>query len=201
MMGQTRYAFDLDGTITLRELLPAIAEECGLGREMALLTRLTMDGAMDFAASFRLRFAMLRAVPLEVVRRIASSIPLDRHIASFIAENADHCAVVTGNLDCWIAPITEKLGCAVYCSRSEIRDGSLRLQSILDKGEAVRHMAATGAKVIAVGDAANDVPMFRAAHKAIAYAGLRRPPQSLADVADHVAHDAAEMCRMLRDCR
>lgn len=191
------FAFDLDGTVTAREILPAIAEELGLGPELSLLTRMTLDGAIDFETSFRLRFAVLRQVPLATVQRIAASIPLDPGIAAFIRENAARCAIVTGNLDRWIEPLAEKLGCAVHASRSRRRSGELRLASILDKGKTVREMAKAGNPVIAVGDAANDVPMFEAAAYGIAYGGVRLPAPALLAVADAVAHDAASLCRML----
>lgn len=197
-MTDTRFAFDLDGTVTTRELLPALAEELGLGDEMALLTRLTMDGAINFDASFRLRFALLRAVPLPVVHRIADAVPLEPHLVSFIREHSVRCAIVTGNLDVWIEPIIAKLGCAAYTSRAVIRNGAIALESILDKAEAARDMAKTGASVIAVGDAANDIPMFKAAHFSVAYAGLRTPPQGLINAADRVESDPAVLCRFLR---
>lgn len=197
-MTDARFAFDLDGTVTTRELLPALADEVGLGRETALLTRLTMDGTIDFEASFRLRFAILRAVPLTAVHRIAETIPLEPHLAAFIREHAARCAIVTGNLDVWIAPIIAKLGCTAYTSRAAIRDEGLVLESVLDKAAAVRDMARTGAPVIAVGDAANDIPMFKAARTAVAYAGLREPPRELIDNADRVESDPAALCRFLR---
>lgn len=195
------FAFDLDGTVTAREILPAIAEELGLGPELSLLTRLTLDGAIAFPASFRLRFAILRQVPLETVRRITASIPLDPGIAAFIRAHAARCAIVTGNLDRWIEPLAQQLGCAVYSSRSEEHGGELRLASLLDKGQTIRALAKAGNPVIAVGDAANDVPMFEAASYGIAYGGVHPPAPVLLAAADAVAHDAAELCRMLDRCQ
>ena len=195
----TRLAFDLDGTVTMRELLPTLAEELGLSREITHLTRLAMDGGIDFAASFQLRFAMLRTLPLTTVHRIADAIPLDPHMAAFIKRHSGHCAIVTGNLDVWIEPIVAKLGCAVYSSRSITRDGKLEIARIMDKAEAVQDMARTGARVVAIGDAANDIPMFKAAHIAIAYAGLRKLPQALINVTDRVEDDPAALCRLLQE--
>ena len=195
------FAFDLDGTVTRAEILPAIAREAGLFEEMARLTAMTLDGAIDFETSFRRRFAMLRNVPLATVREITANIPLDPDITAFIAENQASCAIVTGNLDRWVEPLTAKLGCALYCSRSEIRDGELVLASILDKGDAVRHLALGGKRVIAIGDAANDIPMFTAADVGIAYGGVRPPAPGLLAVADRVEHDAAALCGSLRRLR
>lgn len=195
------FAFDLDGTVTREELLPAIAREAGVFKEIARITVRTLNGDLCFAPSFRRRFELLRHVPLDVVRRMAAAVPLDPHIAAFIAENRPACAIVTGNLDCWIEPILARLGCAAYCSRSAWRDGELALASILDKKQAIRAIAATGKRVVAIGDAANDIPMFQEAMAGIAYGGIRNPPPALLAVAARVAYDGVTLCRLLRNIR
>ena len=194
----TLFAFDLDGTVTTEEILPAIARKAGLFQEISRLTRMTLDGELDFEASFRKRFAMLRHVPLETVREVTASIPLDPDIRAFIAENTDRCAIVTGNLDRWIEPMVEKLGCAVWCSRSTFHNGQLFLDSILDKGEAVRNMAGSRNRVIAIGDAANDIPMFEAADMGIAYGGIRNPVPGLLAAANRAEYDGRSLCALLR---
>lgn len=195
------FAFDLDSTVTQAEILPTIAGKAGLCEEMARLTAMTLDGILDFETSFGRRFDLLRHVPVPVVQQIVAAVPLDPHITAFIAENRGSCAIVTGNLDCWIQPITARLGCAVYCSQSEIRDGALSLVRVLDKGEAVRAIARKGCRVIAVGDAANDIPMFREASMGIAFGGVREPAPGLVAVADRVERDAATLCGLLRGLR
>lgn len=197
MTRPTRFAFDLDGTVTTAEILPAIAKEVGLFPELSLLTRLTMEGAIDFATSFTLRFNLLRHIPLATVHNVVAAIPLDPHIEAFITANPSACALVTGNLDRWIEPITRRLGCAVYCSRSSLEGDELRLTAIVDKGKAVRHMARKGARVIAVGDAANDIPMFAAADVAVLYTGVREPIPSVLREADFAERDPRALCALL----
>ena len=41
---RTAFCFDLDNTITRQEILPVLADDLGLADDMAVLTRLTMDG-------------------------------------------------------------------------------------------------------------------------------------------------------------
>lgn len=194
----TVFAFDLDGTVTAAEILPGIAREAGLFDEISRLTAMTLDGALDFESSFRQRFALLRHVPVETVRRIVAATPLDPHIAAFIRKNRACCSIITGNVDCWITPLTDTLGCALYCSRAEMRGGELVLASVLDKGQAVRAIAARGKRVIAIGDAANDIPMFLEADMGIAYGGVRRPAPGLLAVADGAANDGRTLCDALR---
>ena len=201
MPSSSIFAFDLDGTVTRAEILPAIAHPAGIFDEMASLTAMTLDGVIDFETSFRRRFEMLRTIPLATVQKITAEIPLDPDITAFIAENREICAIVTGNLDRWIEPLAAKLGCALYSSRSEIKNGNLVLTSIVNKGNVVRDLARNGKRVIAIGDAANDIPMFMAADIGIAYGGLRPPAPGLLAVANGVEHDAAALCRVLRQLR
>lgn len=196
-MRATRFAFDLDGTVTTAEILPLLARELGLRAEMAELTRRTMDGEIDFAESFARRFAVLRAVPLARVREITAAVPLDPDIERFIRTNADRCAIVTGNLDVWIEPLVARLNCPVYCSASTGGKDGPKLASILDKELAVKDMAASGDRIVAVGDGANDIPMFRAADVAVAYAGVREPPERVKVEADHVLRDGPSLCALL----
>lgn len=191
------FAFDLDGTITTKEILPVLAGELGVAEEMALLTRLTLDGTLDFAASFRLRFAILRSIPVERVREIVAEIPLDPHITEFIRARKEDCAILSGNLDCWVTPLLDRLGCRAYLSTSCRDNGLLSLNSILDKGEAVADLARSGRRVVAIGESANDLPMFKAADVCVAFAGVHEPVPGILRLADYVARDGEELCGVL----
>ena len=192
------FAFDLDGTVTAREILPVLAQELGLAQEMALLTRLTLDGTLDFAASFKLRFAVLRSIPVKRVQEIVAEIPLNPHIAEFIRERPTDCVILSGNLDRWVAPLVDKLGCRAYLSTSCRDNGLLSLSSILDKGEAVADLARSGRRVVAIGESANDLPMFKAADLRVAFAGVHEPVPEILRIADYVARDGNELCGILR---
>ena len=191
------FAFDLDGTITTREILPVLAQELGLEREMALLTRLTLDGTLDFATSFRLRFAVLRSIPVKRVQEIVAEIPLNPHIVEFIQKRKDDCVILSGNLDRWVAPLVDKLGCRAYLSTSCLKDGLLCLESILDKGEAVRELMRSGRKVTAIGESANDLPMFKLADVRVAFAGVHKPLPEILRLADYVSKGGEDLCDWL----
>ncbi len=196
---RTVFAFDLDGTVTREETLPLLAGELGLSEEMARLTRLTMDGWFAFSESFRLRFHILREIPLETIQRVMDTVTLDPEIAGFIRERTEDCAIVTGNLDVWVEPIVKKLGCRVFASESA-RDGAgaLCLASIVDKGAAVRALRRDADRVIAIGEGANDIPMFEAADIAVSYGGVHRPVEAAVAASDYMARDAGSLCRLLR---
>lgn len=194
----TIYAFDLDGTVTSRELLPAIAEAAGIGARMAMLTRRTLSGELSFNESFRMRVNLLARVPLCTVHAVVSAMPLDPDITAFIHERQDTCALVTGNLDCWIQPLVEKVGCRAYCSIGCMEGGVVRVLHVLDKGEAIRNLKRNSFRVIAVGESANDVPMFQAADESIAFGGVHAPARVLLPYADHAVQNGAELCALLR---
>lgn len=192
------YAFDLDGTVTESEILPVLAQEIGLMKEMKLLTELTLKGAIDFQDSFRLRFQILKSIPLDEVREIVNSVRLHPEISDFIHAHPENSVVVTGNLDVWIEPIIQKLGCRFFTSTSEIQDkGQLRLCSILDKGQVIRELKKENRQVVAIGESFNDISMFQEADITIAFGAVHHPISQIIQIANFVTYDGGSLCRLL----
>ncbi|ALM85277.1 HAD family phosphatase [Bordetella sp. N] len=194
----TIFTFDLDGTITKQELLPLIASALGLQREMNVLTKLTLDGTIDFEDSFRLRCAILQSIPISDVQSIVQDVPLDKDIVKFIQANVDSCYVVTGNLDLWIKPLIDQLGCRFYSSTAR-HDGDrlLGLRQIMHKSRPINELRASAARIVAIGDSVNDVPMFEAADTGIAYGGVHDPAANLVEIADYITYTGNALCRLL----
>jgi len=198
-MSNTAFCFDLDGTVTTVEVLPCIASELGIAEEMAVLTRSTMDGHIPFESSFRLRCLLLGQIATEKVRQIVAEVPLDPHIAEFIREHASDCYIVTGNLDTWIEPLVDQLGCSAFSSKGVYHDGLLRVENILNKSDAVAQLKKRGyQRVVAVGDGANDSSMLKEACMGIAYGGVHTPAASAIDAADAIVYESSTLCRLLR---
>jgi phosphoserine phosphatase len=196
---RTAFCFDLDGTITTREILPAIASELDLSEEMALLTNLTIRGLIPFETSFRLRCSILRQVPVSRVREIVADIPLDSTITKFIHDNRGRCAVVTGNLDVWVKDILDRLDCPSFTSRGIVVSDSLgSVPGVLNKDEAVKALRAQSFdRVVAIGDGFNDFPMFEAADVRIAFGGVHPPVPEIVQVANYVVCRSNSLCRLL----
>ncbi len=212
-MPPTLFVFDLDGTLTRREILPELAEHLGLAEEMRLLTRLTLEGVLDFSQSLRLRFAVLRSLPLRRIHEIIAAIPLVPELEDFVRSRPGQCSLATGNVDAWIRPLVERLGCAAHCTRSsfsEMRPGAglaggwerdvppmeQRLIHILDKGELARNLKRTH-RLVTVGDSDNDLPMLREADISIAFGAAHEPPPHVQAAVDYVARDARALRRLL----
>ncbi|MDF2532500.1 MAG: family hydrolase [Caproiciproducens sp.] len=192
------YAFDLDGTITKEEILPILAAELGLLHEMQLLTRLTLNGSINFEDSFRLRFQILKSIPIATVQDIVNSIRINAQIEEFIKLHKNDSFVITGNLDVWIKPLIERLGCKFYTSSSKIdQDRGLMLDNILLKSHAVREIKQNYETVVAIGESFNDIPMFEEADIGIAFGGVHHPVSNIIKVSDFVCYEEGSLCRLL----
>jgi HAD superfamily phosphoserine phosphatase-like hydrolase len=195
---RTAFCFDLDGTVTRTEILPSIASELGIAEEIATLTRATMDGFIDFIPSFRLRCLILGTIPPERISQIVAAVPLNNDVVGFIKGNSANCFLVTGNLDIWVGRIAEQCGATLYSSVATFKDGKLSLETILNKGDAIEDIRARGFdRVVAIGDGANDMPMFRAADVSIAFGGVHAPSHAAITAADYVIHEGEALCSLL----
>ncbi len=109
--------------------------------------------------------------------------------------------LVTGNLDIWINPLAARLGCACMSSRASVSDGRIRIDHVLDKGDAVRVLRAPVSfdRIIAVGDGSNDVPMLRPPTSGIAFGGVHSPDAgSGCSAADYIVHSGDTLCSLLK---
>jgi phosphoserine phosphatase len=196
---KTAFCFDLDGTVTTTEILPCIGSELGIAGEIETLTRATMDGHIPFEDSFRLRCLILGRVPLEKIREIVNSIPLDLIIVNFIKNNHESCFLVTGNINLWIDPISSLCKCKTYSSTAVLNNGELQIQSVLNKGSAVKEIRRSNKfdRIVAIGDGANDIPMMNQADISIAYGGSHPPVQETIHSANFVVNNGKTLCNLL----
>ncbi len=194
------FCFDLDGTITSTELLPLIASEVGLMHEFNVLTQLTMDGKIHFEDSMRLRCAILRNIPISTVQNIVLTVPLFEGLVDFIREHKESCYVVTGNLDIWVKPLIEQIGCGFYASSTVTeKDTLLNLDYIMHKSDAIKELRHKhpNSRIVAVGDGFNDIPMFEASDVTIATGLVHEPNFDLVKISDFLVYKEESLCRTL----
>lgn len=193
------FAFDLDSTITKEEMFPRMAEKMGLGPAMRSLTDDALAGNLPLDVSLRQRIELMERIPVATAHRVLASIPLDRDIERFILSHRKQCAVVTANLDIWVAPLLERLACRGFTSRAVWEGDRVRLVSVVDKGQAARQLRSEAGILAATGDSAGDVPMLEVADYGFAHAGVHQPPASLVALATAVTPDGATLCRYLEE--
>lgn len=192
------YCFDLDGTITKEEILPILSKEIDLFEEISALTEATIKGIIPFQKSFLLRCRLLSEIPITRVQEIIEGVQLHEEVVSFIRERSDECFIITGNLDVWVAPLIEKIGCRFFSSTGDVENNHLiKVSSVINKMDAVKQLKKEYETIVAIGDGMGDVSMFEAADVGVAFGGTHNPIQSLLQVSDFVTYKEDSLCRLL----
>lgn len=190
------FAFDLDGTITKEEILPLIAKEIGLKKEMAELTKKTMSGDIPFDQSFTKRVDMLKKIPITKVQKIVKKIKLNNKIVEFVQKNKSRCYIVTQNLDVWINPLIKKIGVKTLTSEADYDgDTLLGIKKILRKN--IIHKL-IDYPVVAIGEGYNDLEMMIDSPISIAFGGVHKPASPVLEVVDYAIYDEEHLCRFLK---
>lgn len=197
-MSEYIFLFDLDSTITKKEILPTISAEIGKQEEMRELTEATMRGEMPFKTSFLRRVGILSQIDVTKVRKMVKNIPLNEAIADFIRSNSDRCYVVTGNLDVWI----EELMCVLnmekrtYCSKANIKNDRItQVVSVIDKELMAKQFVQP---IVTIGDGDNDSGMARMADISIGFGGVRNIAPSLLRSIDYAFYDDQRCAEFLK---
>lgn len=183
------FLFDMDSTITKKEVLPEVAKKINRIEEMRRLTEATMMGEIPFRTSFLQRVEILSDIPVQEVNQIVSEIPLNDSIVNFIQKNRDRCYIVTGNLDVWINGLMKKIGMEnhCYCSKADVvGDYISKIVSVADKELIVRQFVQ---RIVMIGDGDNDSGMARMSDIAIGFGGVRDIAPSLIRNIDFAFYD------------
>lgn len=188
-MSDSIFLFDLDSTITRKEILPTISQRIQKEEEMRYLTEATMRGEIPFKTSFLKRVDILSDVSVSEVQEIVSQIPLNANIANFIKSNQERCYVVTGNLDIWICRLMDSIGMTqhLYCSKANVKNDKItQVISVADKELIARQFVQP---IVVIGDGDNDSGMAKKAEIAIGFGGVRNIAPSLLRNIDFAFYD------------
>lgn len=174
---------DVDSTLIQEEVIELVADELGLTEKVAELTRLAMEGELDFESSLRDRVRMFAGASSDALDRAALRIRLTPGARTFVRtlkRLGMKVAAVSGGFDVFVDALQVQLGLDhVVANRLEIVDGVITgelLGEIVDragKAEALRRIASLEGiplnQTVAVGDGANDADMLSAAGLGIAF--------------------------------
>ena len=182
------FVSDMDSTMIGQECIDELADYAGIKPEVAAITERAMRGELDFAGALKERVALLAGLEEDAIARcLAERIRPEPGAAALVATlKAQGCrtVLVTGGFHHFADAVAEQLGFdRVAANRLTVADGKLTgtlagaISDANTKAAVLRKEAARlgeGARVLAMGDGANDVPMLAAADYAIAYRA--KPP-------------------------
>lgn len=194
-----KFCFDLDGTLTKVETLPLIAEYFGITNELHALTAQTINGQYPFVESFIKRVNILKPISVRQISILLESVALFQQVLDFISANKEHCAIVSGNLDCYIKDLAKRIGVSTFCSKASVVDDRVvKILSVVKKAEVVREFQLQGFEVVFIGDGDNDADAMRIADIKIASGLVHKPSNSVLNICDYVIFEEGVLCRLLK---
>lgn len=195
---KTAYCFDLDGTVTKNEILPALSNEIGLHEEMEALTKATIQGVIPFSSSFKLRCKLLEDLPVSRAQEIVLNMALHDKIIGFIERKKEDSYILTGNLDIWIKHLMGRINCTFYCSKAEVVNDRLKgITTILNKAQAVKKIKEKYDSIVSIGDGMGDVPMFEESDINIAFGGVHMPVDTVIEMSNYITFNEDGLCNIL----
>lgn len=174
---------DVDSTFLTQEVIELVAEHAGVRDRVEEITTAAMRGELDFSQSLRARVALLDGLDESVLAEVrASLVPTPGALELFARAAAAGwvTALVSGGFHEAIDELAAEAGVDhVLANRFEIRDGVLTgavSGPIIDgaaKREALWDLSARyevpPARIVAIGDGANDRLLLEAAGTGIAF--------------------------------
>jgi phosphoserine phosphatase len=174
---------DVDSTLIENEVINLLAEEAGVGPQVAEITLAAMRGEIDFEASLLERVGLLAGLREEDLLRVAKRITVTPGARTFIRtlkRMGMKTAIVSAGFTRFANALATDLDIDYSLSNTlEVKDGVLTGQlagELVDgprKASFLREIAATEgislSQVVAVGDGANDLDMLAAAGLGIAF--------------------------------
>jgi phosphoserine phosphatase len=175
--------FDMDSTLIQTEVIDELADLCGVGEEVKLITHRAMNGEIDFDESLKLRVSKLKGLDTKKMQEILDRLPLTPGVEDFLrtVKNLGYkVALISGGFTFFADALKAKLGLDYsFANELEIVDGRLtgnvkgtivnaNQKAILVKLIAQQENISLE-QVVAIGDGANDLPMLATAGLGIAF--------------------------------
>lgn len=175
--------FDFDSTLMDGETITIFAKEVGKSDDVAKITHRAMSGELDFYHSLKERVTLLKGVDIQKIELIARNLPFikgAKEIISYLKEKNIKVVVFSGGFHIATDHAKQILGFdASFANYLDVKDGKLsgevygEMMFDRAKGAVLKELKELfGLKkeeVLAVGDGANDISMFKEAGVSIAF--------------------------------
>ena len=177
------FVSDMDSTMIGQECIDELADFAGIKDKVADITERAMRGELEFESALKGRVGLLEgleegAIATCLEQRI-QPVPGARALVNTLRSKGCRTVLVTGGFHHFADPVAEQLGFErVVGNRlgvaggaltgllaGPVSDASTKLATLEDE----RSQLGEGARVLATGDGANDIPMIEAADYGIAY--------------------------------
>jgi len=174
----------MDSTLIQNECIDEIADFMGIKEQVAAITQLSMEGKLDFVASFTERVKLLKGLDAGVLQKVLDErIRLTDGAESLIRGLQAHgwkTGLVSGGFTFFTSHFEKSLGLDFSLGNElDIVDGKLTggfIGEVVDANSKRTALLAKAAEwnipmhqTIAIGDGANDLPMIEAAGMGIAF--------------------------------
>ncbi len=177
------FVSDMDSTMIGQECIDELADFAGIKDKVADITERAMRGELEFESALRERVQLLAGLAEGAIDQcLADRIrPVEgaRTLVQTLKSYGCRTVLVTGGFHHFADPVAEMLGFErVVGNRLAVADGELTgalagpvsdASTKLATLEEERGLLGEGARVLATGDGANDIPMIEAADYGIAY--------------------------------
>jgi phosphoserine phosphatase len=175
--------FDMDSTLIQGEMIDVLAQQAGVGKQVAKITASAMEGNIDFKESLTRRVSLLKGLDANVLPEVARNLELTEgaeRVIQTLKKLGYKIGIISGGFDFFGEYLQNKLGMDyVFANVLEIENGEITGNisgDIIDgpkKAELLKTIATVEnislQQTIAVGDGANDLPMISIAGLGIAF--------------------------------
>ena len=177
------FVSDMDSTMIGQECIDELADYAGIKPQIAAITERAMQGELDFPGALRERVRLLGGLEESAIERCLGErivpVPGAAMLVATLKAHGCRTVLVTGGFHHFADPVAERIGFErVVGNRLAVVGGRLSgalagaISDAATKAATLRQEAARlgeGARVLAMGDGANDIPMLEAADYGIAY--------------------------------
>lgn len=174
---------DMDSTMIGQECIDELADEAGVGAQVAAITARAMNGEVAFEGALRERVALLRGLPETVIERVfANRITMTPGGCTLVATmkaTGGRAALVSGGFTAFTSRVAAALGFDEHRANVLLAEGGRltggvaapilgREAKVAALEEISARLGITPDQAIAVGDGANDLGMLHRAGTGVA---------------------------------